>query len=150
MLDTPALAFDVPVAHMNLGRLREARELLVRRLRGHDPGRSFVQVAQAHGEPALVERMELHEAGPRLVEHDVIAKMADALDDTLGVVDRAVIGALFDHRGAERTLALPSLLVGHEGIVSNAFAYRRLVEIFRANRANEPVGVAVGREVDRN
>ena len=124
MLDPPALALDVPVAHMDLRRLREARELLVRRLGGDDAGRGFAKTAQAHREPALVERMKLHEAGPGLVEHDVVAKTPDPLDDALGVVDRAVIGALFDHRGAERTLALPSVLVRHQRIVANALADR--------------------------
>src|SRR6202012_3349903 len=82
--------------------------------------------------------------------HDVIAQATDARDDALGVVDRAVIGALLDHRGAKRTLALPCLLILHEGIVSNALAYRRLVEILRAYGADEPVSVAVGREINRN
>ena len=54
----------------------------------------------------LVERMEFHEARPGLVEQDIVAQMPDALDDPLGVVDRAVIGALLDHRDAERPLAL--------------------------------------------
>ena len=116
MLDPPALALDVAVAHVDLGRLRKARKLLVGRLGGDDSRRGFAQVFQPHGEPALVERMKLHEAGPGLVEHDVVAQMSDPLDDPLGVVDRAVVGALFDHRGAERALALPRLLVGHQRI----------------------------------
>ena len=150
MLDAPALPFDVAIAHMNLRRLREARELLVRRLGGDDSRRGFIQVAQAHGEPPLVERMKLHEASPGLVEHDIVAKMADALDDAFGVVDRPVIGALFDHRGAEGTLALPRLLVLHQRVVANALADRRLVEILRAYGADEPVSVAVGRKINRN
>ena len=150
MLDAPALPFDVAIAHMNLRRLREARELLVRRLGGDNSGRSLIQVAQAHGEPPLVERMKLHEASPGLVEHDIVAKMADALDDAFGVVDRPVIGALFDHRGAEGTLTLPRLLVLHQRVVANALADRRLVEILRAYGADEPVSVAVGRKINRN
>src|SRR6185437_16734107 len=150
MLDPAALALDVPVAHMDLRRLREARELLVRRLGRDNARRGFVQVLQAHREPAFIERMKLHEAGPGLVEHDVVAEMAHALDDPLRVVNRAVIGALFDHRGAERTLALPRLLVGHQRIVANALAYPLLVEIVWADGADEPVGVAVGRQVDWN
>src|SRR5258708_7878303 len=141
MLDPPALAFDVPVAHMDLRGLREARELFVGRLGCDNPGRGVAKIAQAHGEPVLVERMKLHEASPGLVEHDVVAKTADALDDAFGVVDRAVIGALFDYRRAERTFAIPRLLVLHERVVANALTYRRLVEILRANRANEPVVV---------
>src|ERR1700722_13384183 len=150
MLDPPALASDVPVTNMDLGRLRETGELLMRRLGGDNAGRGFAQVPQAHGEPALIERMKLHETGPSLVEHHVIAKAADPRDNAFGVVNRAVIGALFDHRGAERTLALPRFLVRYQGVVANALAYPSLVKIFRANGTDQPVGVAVGREVDRN
>ena len=62
------------------------------------------------------ERMEFHEAGPGLVEQDVIAEMADLREDHLGVVDRAVIGALLDHRDAEGPLALPGVLVRDQRI----------------------------------
>ena len=108
MLDPPALALDVPVAHMDLRGLREAGQLLVRRLGGDDAGRRFAKVTQAHREPALVERMKFHEARPGLIEHDVFAQAPDALDNALGVVDRAVVGALLDHRDPERPLALPA------------------------------------------
>ena len=94
--------------------------------------------------------MKFHEAGPGLVEQDIVAKMTNARNDPLGVVNRPVIGALFDHRGAERTFALPRFLVGHQRVVTNALAYHRLVEILGAYGTDEPVGVAVGREVDRN
>ena len=83
MLDAAPLALDVPVAHMNLRGLREAGQLLVRRLGGDDAGRSFAKVAQAHREPSLVERVKLHETRPGLIEHDVFAKAADALDNAL-------------------------------------------------------------------
>src|ERR1700734_3436432 len=92
--------------------------------------------------------MKLHEAGPGLVEHDIVAKMTNARNDPLGVVNRPVIGALLDHRGAERTLALPRLLVLHQRIVADALAYRRLVKILRANGTDEPVSVAVGRQIN--
>ena len=146
MLDPPALALDVTVAHMDLGGLRKTRELLVRGLGRDDSGRGFAQVLQAHREPALVERVKLHEAGPGLVEHDVLAQMSDALDDALGVIDRAVVGALLDHRGPERPLALPELAVRHQGVFPNALADRGLIEIVWTNGADEAVGVAVGRE----
>src|SRR3984957_15422993 len=141
MLDTPALAFDVPIARMNLGRLREARELLVGRLGCDNPRRGVAEITQAHGEPVLIKRMKFHEAGPGLVEHDIVAKMTDALDDALGIVDRAVIRALFDHRGAEGTFTLPRFLVGHQRVVANALAYPRLVEILGANGTDEAVSV---------
>ena len=150
MLDAPALALDVPVAHMDLRGLREARELLVRRLGRDDAGRCLAQVSQAHGEPALIERMKLHEARPGLIEHDVVAKPADALEDALSIVNRAVVGALLDHRGPERALLLPRVLVLHQRIGADALADRGLVEVLGPDRADEPVGVAVGRKEDRN
>ncbi len=112
MLDAPALALDVAVAHVDLRGLGEARELLVGRLRRDDAGRIGVECWKPHGEAAGIERVEFHEARPRLVEQDVVAQMPDLLDDAAGVVDRAVIGALLDHRDPERPLAPPRLLVG--------------------------------------
>ena len=111
MPDAPALPLDVPVPHVDLRGLREAGELLVRRLGRDDARRGFAQGRESHGEAALVERMELHEARPGLVEQDVVAEMPDPLDDAMGVVDRAVIGALLDHRDAERPLAPPGFRV---------------------------------------
>ena len=102
VLDAPALALDVAILHVDLRGLREAGELLVGRLRRDDAGRSLVETLQPHREAALVDRMELHESRPGLVEQDVVAEMADALDDRLRVVDRAVVGALLDDRDAER------------------------------------------------
>ena len=81
MLDAPPLALDVAVAHVDLRGLREARELLVRRLRRDDARRVRAEALEPHREAALVERVELHEARPGLVEQDVVAEMADALDD---------------------------------------------------------------------
>ena len=132
-----ALALDVAVAHVDLRGLREARELLVRRLRRDDARRRFAEVLEPHREAPLVERMEFHEAGPGLVEQDVVAQMADALNDPLGVVDRAVIGALLDHRDAERPLALPGLGILDQRIGADALADRRFVERVGADRADQ-------------
>src|SRR5262249_27698209 len=106
MLDAAALPVNVPIPHVNLRGLREARELLVGGLGGDDPGRVVIEAAQTHGEAAGIDRMKLHEAGPGLVEQDVVAEPADAREDLLCAVDRAVIGALLDDGGAERPLAL--------------------------------------------
>ena len=114
------------------------------------PGEASLKVAQAHREPSLVERVKLHETRPGLIEHDVFAKAADALDNALGVVDRAVIGALLDHRDPERPLALPGVRILDQRVVADALADRRLVELLGANRTDESVGVAVGRKIDRD
>ena len=47
VLDAPALALDVAVAHVDLRGLGEARELLVGRLRGDDAGRIRIEAARA-------------------------------------------------------------------------------------------------------
>ncbi len=150
VLDAPALALDVAVAHVDLRSLGKARELLVRRLRREHARRGLAEVLQPHREAPLIERMEFHEAGPGLVEQDVVAQMADALHDPLGVVDRAVIGALLDHRDAERALALPGLGVLDQRIGADALADRRFVEGVGADRADQPEGVALGGQEDRH
>ena len=76
--------------------------------------------------------------------------MTDALEDALGVVDRPVIGALLDHRDAERPLALPGVRVLDQRIGADALADRGLVELVRPDRADQAIGVAVGRQVDRD
>ena len=150
MLDAPLLAADMAVPGVDLRGLRKARELLMRRLGGDDARRVGVEVLQPHGETACVERMELHEAGPGLVEQNVVAEAADLLEDHLGVVDRAVVGALLDDGDAERPLAPPGLLVLDQRIGADFLADRRLVERLVVDRPDQAVGVAVGLEEDRN
>ena len=149
VLDAPLLALNVAVPDMDLRGLAEARELLVRRLRGEDARAVGPQPGEAHGKAAGIERMKLHEARPRLVEQDVVAEMADLLDDGARVVDRAVVGALFDHCDAEGSLALPRLLVLDQRVRANLLANMRLVERLVEDRPDQPVRVAVGFEVHR-
>src|SRR5208337_495370 len=113
------------------------------RLGRDDPGRLRSEIFQPHRKAALIDRMELHEAGPGLVEKDVIAQMTDPLDDRLGVVDRAVVSALLDHRGAEGALFLPDLLVLDKWIVTDALAQGRLVKVEEARRTDEAIRIAV-------
>ncbi len=150
MLDPPPLPANVAVLHVDLRRLRKARELLVGRLRRDDAGRLFIEVAQPHGKAAGIDRMELHEAGPGLVEEDVLAERADAREQLLRVVDGAVVGALLDDRGAERARTPPGFRILDQGIVADRFADGALVECGRLYRSDQAVGVAVGRQVDRN
>ena len=114
------------------------------------PGRFGAEIAEAHGEAAGIERMELHEARPGLVEQDVVAEVADLLDDHAGVVDRAVVGALLDHGDAERPLAPPRFLVGDQRVIADLLADARFVERLVEDRADQPVRVAVGLEEDRD
>ncbi len=112
------------------------------------PGRVRAEIVEAHGIAAGIERMELHEAGPGFVEQDVVAEVADLLDDHAGVVDRAVVGALLDDGDAERPLAAPRFLVGDQRVIADLLADARLVERLVEDRADQPVRVAVGLEKD--
>ena len=78
------------------------------------PGVFGPRSLQAHGEMAAIDRMELHEAGPGLVEQDVVAEVADCFQDQLGVIDRAVVRALLDDRDAEGRSAPRLPGVGHQ------------------------------------
>src|SRR5215475_6063735 len=106
------LPLDVTVLDMDLGGLRETRELLVRGLGRNDAGLVGPEAIKSHREAAAKQGMEFHEPSPRFVEQNIVAQMADLLDDHLRVVDCPVIGALLDDGDAEWPLALPCLLVG--------------------------------------
>ena len=80
------------------------------------PGASGPSSLQPHGEAAGEQRMEFHEAGPGLVEQDVVAKRPDAPEDHAGVVDRAVISALLDDRDAERSRPRQASLSATSGL----------------------------------
>ncbi|MHC2377903.1 hypothetical protein ACVIHA_002278 [Bradyrhizobium liaoningense] len=148
MLDAALLATDVTILDVDLRGLREARQLLVGRLGRDDAGGLGWKIGQPHGEAAGIERMEFHEAGPGLVEQDVFAAMADAFQDHLGAVDRAVIGALLNHGDAERTLLAPGVAVPDQRMVADGLAQGLLVEHVPAHRADQAPGIADGRDVD--
>ncbi len=150
MFDAPRLSLDVAVLDVDLRGLGKARELLVGRLGGDDPRRVGAEVLEAHGEAPGEQGMELHEAGPGLVEQNVIAKRADLREDGLGAVDRAVIGTLLDHRDAEGPVLLPGGLVGHQRIVADFPADLFLVQRLDVDRPDQAEGVAVGFEIDRD
>ena len=120
------------------------------RLGGNNTGRFLVELCQSHREASFIERMELHESRPGFVEQNIIAQMADPLDDHLRVVDRPVIGALLDNCDAERPLAAPGLGILDQRIGADALAYGRLVERGAAHGADQSIGVAVGRQKDRS
>src|SRR5262249_51385783 len=111
MLDPPLLSADMAILDVDLRGLRETRELLVGRLGGNDARRLRPEIGKSHGEASGIEWMELHESGPGLVEQDVVAEMADTLQDHLGAIDRAVVGALLDHRDPEGARFAPSFRI---------------------------------------
>ena len=94
--------------------------------------------------------MKFHEAGPGFVEQDVIAEVADAIEDHLGAVDGAVIGALFDDGDAERARLAPGFRILHQRMGADAFAQGGFIEGVPAHRADQPPGVAHRRNIDRN
>ena len=94
--------------------------------------------------------MKLHEPGPGFVEQDVIAEMADGLEDHLGAVNHAVIGALFDDGDAEWTRLAPGFRVLDQRMVVDALAQGGFVEGVPLHRADQPPGVAHRRNIDRN
>ncbi len=131
------------VLGVNLRGLGEARQLLVRGLRGDDAGRGLIEVLQPHGKAIRIERMEFHEARPGLVEENIIAKMPDLGEDHLRIVDRAVIGALLDHGDAERPLAGARLPCPAPADWCGFSRGSRLRPGPRDRSADEPEGVAV-------
>jgi len=100
----------------------------VGRLGRDDAGRLGAEILQPHRKAAGIERVEFHEAGPGLVEQNIVAERADLLENHFSVVDRAVISALFDHGDAERSLALPGLLIFNERIGADLLTDRSFIE----------------------
>src|SRR3974390_3252654 len=76
--------------------------------------------------------------------------MADALQDHLGAVDRAVISALLDHGDAERARLLPGIAVFQERMVADALTQCSLLDRVPAHRADQAPGVAHGWDIDRD
>src|SRR5262249_4133154 len=76
--------------------------------------------------------------------------MADFLDDHVRIIDRPVIGALLDHGDAEWPLAPPRVLVSNQRMIADLVADVRFVKRLMENRTDEPIGIAVGLEKNRN
>jgi hypothetical protein len=147
LVHVPGLAGDVPGLQVDLRGLREAGELLVRGLGGDDAGGVRPEAVEAHGVMAGEQRVELHEAGPGLVEQDVVAEVADALQDHLGVVDGAVVAALLDDGEPERALGPPPVRVGDQRVRADGRADALLVERVVVDGPDQALRVAVGRQV---
>ena len=94
--------------------------------------------------------MELHEAGPGLVEQDVVAEMTDALQYHLGAVNCAVIGALLHHGDAERARLLPGIVVCHKRVVADTLAQRIFIERVPVHRADEAPRVTYRWDINRD
>src|SRR5438552_18711856 len=94
--------------------------------------------------------MERAETSPRLVEVDVLAEVADLLDDLAGVVDGAVVGALLDDRRADRALALGRTAGLDERVRPDLRADAPFVERRPVDRPHHAEGVAIRLEVDRD
>ena len=75
--DLSRLTVEMAILDVDLRGLGETGELLVRALRDQDAGRIRSQLLEPHAKPPAEQRVELHEAGPGLVEEQVVAKVAD-------------------------------------------------------------------------
>ena len=150
VLDEALLAADVLVALVDLRGLREARELLVHRLRREQTGRLGPEVLEAHRAVVLEQRVEGVVADPRLVPVHVVAQVADLLEHAAGVVDGAVVGRELDHAEPERALRVAARLVLDERVRADLRAQRRLVEGVPVHGADHPEGVPRRRQVDRD
>lgn len=66
-----------------------------------EDARIVVMQVEEEGRAVLEHRDKLLIAGPSRIEEDIVAEMADAVDDITGVVQRAVIGVELDDGQAE-------------------------------------------------
>ena len=137
------LALDVGVLLVNLRSLREARLLLVHGLRDEN-ARIFGAEVKKQRRAVLHHRNELFVAHPRRVKEDVVAKVADAVDDLAGVVDRAVVRAELNHGEAEGALGAGLFRTDF----SNELAQIRFVEAMLVNAADEAPGIAGRFKID--
>src|ERR1700755_886288 len=106
------------------------------------PGASAPRPESPIAKAAGIERMKFHEAGPGFVEQDVIAEMSDLRDDHFGVVNGAVIGALFDDGDAERARLAPGLRILDQRMGADALTQGGFIERVPAHRADQPPGIA--------
>ena len=141
---------DVLVALVDLRGLREARALLVHRLRGEQPGHVRLEVLEAHRAVIREQRMESVVADPGLVPQHVVAEVPDLLQHLADVVDRAVVGRELDAGQAERAFALwrsGSFTSGCVRICSRRDFSSQRVPVDRADHAER---IARGRQEDRD
>ena len=133
------------VLFVNLGGHGEAGLLFMNRLGNENAGifRSEIQKQRAavlhHGD-------ELFIADPCGVEEDVVAQMADAVNDLAGIVDAAVIGAELDDSQADRAFCLCLFRV----LFCNQAAQVVLIEAVIEDSADGAVGVARCFQVNRD
>ena len=71
-------------------------------------------------------------------------------EDHLGIVNRAVIGALLDDGDAEGPRLAPGFRILDQRMVPDAIAQDGFVDRVPAHRADQPPGVADRRDIDRN
>ena len=91
----PRLVVDVIILFMDLRSLRKTGLLFMDRLDDEDT-RIVVMQVEEKGRAVLEHGNELFIADPGRIKEDVVAEMADAVDDVTGVVQRAVIGVELD------------------------------------------------------
>ncbi|MNU79357.1 hypothetical protein D3C71_689710 [compost metagenome] len=133
---------------MDHRRLRERGQQFVGGMRGEDDRILLTRLALGHAVVVLVERMERGIGVPGFVEMQEVDRAADLVGDLLGVVAQAVVGRVGHHRDAR----LGAGLVGLAGqrIGGDALLQRFRRELVQADRADDAVCIAAGREVHRH
>ena len=142
-----AMVVDRPlaVAHVDVGRLRQRRQQLVRGVRREDRRALVRRRVAAHREVALVHRVEARVAVPRFVHVDAVARLAEQRLHARRVVAKAVVGAVGDD-GVHGLLA-GDLLRQRAGLGLRLDRLR--IHLRRRDRADDAVAVARGHHVDR-
>ena len=119
-------------------------------LGGKQSRRIRPQITQPHGAVTFEQRMDGVVTDPRLVPEDVVAEMADLLDNASGVVDGTVVRGQLDDCTTERALRIRAGFVLHQGVPADLLAQVVLIEGAEIHGAHHAKGVSRGRQVDRN
>ena len=136
------------IAHVDHRGLRERGQQLVRGMSGEDDRVLLARLALGHAVVVLVERMERGIGVPGLIEMQEVDRAADLLGDFLGVVAQAVVGRVGHHRDTRFGTGLVGLAgqrIGRDALLQG---FRG--ELVQADRADDAVRIAAGREVHRH
>ena len=114
------------------------------------PGHFRPQVLHPHRAVVFEERVEGVVADPGFVPQDVVAEVADLLQNLADVVDGAVVGRELDAGEPERALCLVPLRVLHQRVGADLLAQIVLVPGAPVDGADHAEGIARRRQEDRD
>ena len=99
-----------------------------------------------HGVTAAVERVEARIGVPRFIEVQAIDDVAGDLDHAFDVVDQSIVGRIRDDGMAR----LEPVRAGGQRIRAGPLPDRFRLQVFRVDRADDAVAIAVRHEKDRD